>query len=329
MNWIADTLGIMTQSVTLPGWVVVVGAAVVALLAFVLLARAEPTERPLTLFVLIGMLLGGMAVGTSILKEVQANNTVSEARALEVRAAALDAAAAEAGLGCLNADAALQAACEVMLFERPENIAAARALLRARFALVEDAFEFVRRRRSPILLDRIAVWRRPLERDPYGIVAAMLLDMRSCSVSSCPQVAFLGDVQQVNANLAGDRYAALVAKYTPMWERAARNRGSLVTPTRTGPFGFPLVDQKGQSSGAAPGEAAGAGEPPQTMNLPVEPRETAPALPPPATAAPLPPPRPPVSAAPTAPARPRPQPQAARPAPPAAAEPEPAPPAAQ
>ncbi|MEP9347662.1 hypothetical protein [Xanthobacter sp. KR7-225] len=328
MNWIADTLGIMTQSVTLPGWVVVVGAAVVALLAFVLLARAEPTERPLTLFVLIGMLLGGMAVGTSILKEVQANNTVSEARALEVRAAALDAATAEAGLGCINADETLQASCEVMLFERPENIAAARALLRARFALVEDAFEFVRRRKSPILLDRIAVWRRPLERDPYGIVAAMLLDMRSCSVSSCPQVAFLGDVTQVTANLSGGRYAALVAKYTPMWERTARNRGTVTTPARTGPFGFPLVDQKTQG-GAAPAEAAPAGEPPPTVNLPVEPREPAPALPPPATAAPLPPPRPPVSAAPTTPARPRAQPPAARPAQPAAAEPEAAPPAAQ
>ncbi|MFG1358266.1 hypothetical protein [Xanthobacter pseudotagetidis] len=326
MNWIADILGILTQSVTLPGWVVVAGAAVGAFFAFLLLARAEPIERPLTLLVLAGILLGGMAVGTAMFREVQASHVVSEARALEVRAAELDAAAAAANLGCLNADEVLTAFCETLLFENPENIAAARALLRARFALVEDGFEFVRRRKSPILLERIAVWRRPLERDPYGLTAAMLLDMRNCSTTSCPQVAFLGDVQQVNANMASGRYAAMVAKYAPMWERNARNRGTLAAPSRTGPFGLTVVDPRSHGNGPAMGEGASASEPAPSVNLPVEPREPVPAQPPPATAAPLPPPRPAISTAPAA-ARPRPSAQAPRAAPETA--PEPAPPAAQ
>jgi hypothetical protein len=327
MNFVADTLGILTQSVTLPGWVVVAGAAVAAVLAFLMLVRAEPVERPLTLLVLGGILLGGMAVGTAMFKEVQSNHAVSEARALEVRAAELDAAVAAAGLGCLNADEVLSPACETIVFESPDKVAAARAMLRARFALVEDGFEYVRRRKSPILLERIAVWRRPLERDPYGLTAAMLLDMRNCSPASCPQVAFLGDVEKVNANLAAGRYAAMVAKYAPLWERNARNRGTVAAPSRTGPFGLPVVEPRPQNGAGPGGEATSAGEPPPSLNLPVEPREPAAAPPPPVTAAPLPPPRPPVSAAPTSPARPRPPAQPPRAAPEPA--PEAAPPAAQ
>jgi hypothetical protein len=324
MNFIAATLGILTQNVTLPGWVVVAGAAAAAMVVFLLLVRAEPIERPLTLFVLAGILLGGMAVGTATFKEMQVNHAVSEARALEIRAADLDAAAAAANLGCLNADDVLSAACETLIFENPDRVAAARAMLRARFALVEDGFELVRRRKNPALLERIAVWRRPLERDPYGLTAAMLLDMRNCSPTSCPQVAFLGDVQHVNANMAAGRYAAMVAKYAPIWERNARNRGTVAAPTRTGPFGLSVVEPKPHGAGA-PGEGAPGGDPPATMNLPVEPRESAPAVAPPATAAPLPPPRPPVSATPATPVRPRPPVQPPRAAPPPQAAPDPAP----
>lgn len=295
MSWIAKALGIVTSNVTLPGWIVLAGAVLGALLVFLLLVRSEPNENPLTLLVLIGILLGGMGVGTALLREAEKSRIAAEAADLEKRATALDEAAARSGLGCLNADESLQAACEVTLFERPENVAAARGLIRARLALVDDAFTYVRERGATGLLERVAVWRRPLSLDPYGIVASVLLDQRSCTVSSCPQMAVIGNVDKITANMVENRYGTVVARYAPMWERAARNRGALTQPVRTGPFGFAIVDHDNRQPASTPED-----ERPPVVNLPVEnatPQPAAPAAAPaaPTVGAPLPPARPPVS----------------------------------
>lgn len=329
MNWIAQSLGIVTSNVTLPGWIVLAGAVLGAIFVFLLLVRSEPNENPLTLLVLIGILLGGMGVGTAIVREVKQSHTSTELRDLETRATAIETALAQAGLGCLNADEPLQASCEVALFERPENVAAARGLTRARLELVEDAFAFVNRRKAPYLLERVAVWRRPLERDPYGLVASVMLEQRNCTPTSCPELAVIGDVSHITANMKDDRYGALVAKYQVLWERVARNRGAFSSPGRTGPFGFPIVEHAGQ-----PAAGDGAGAAPEAMpppvNLPVE--NAGPAAQPPASPAqepaqtvpqrraPLPPQRPDANA----PRRTQPRPQTPR-TPPAPAEAAPAP----
>lgn len=326
MNWIAQSLGIVTSNVSLPGWIVLAGAVIGAIFVFLLLVRSEPNENPLTLLVLIGILLGGMGVGTAILREVKTSHVVAEARDLEARATALDSAAAQAGLGCLNADEALEASCEVALFERPENVAAARGLVRARFALVEDAFGYAHQRKAPAILERVAVWRRPLERDPYGLVASVMLERRNCTASSCPELAFIGDLRQITANMNDNRYGTLVAKYQVMWDRVARNRGVYVSSGRTGPFGFAIVDHGQQVPNAAsdspaptppaPPANVPAESPPPGQGAAVSPAPSQDLTPTVPTAeAPLPPQRPPVGATTTATQRRPPRPLVPRPTP--------------
>ncbi|MFS8037996.1 hypothetical protein ACI7BZ_13740 [Xanthobacter sp. AM11] len=331
MEWIAQVLGIVNTNVAVPGWVVLVSLVLGAVFVFLLFVRSEPNENPLTILVLIGILVGGLAVGSALLRQFNASSGIAEARALEARAAALDAAFAQSpALGCIAPDVRLVTVCEPVLFERPDAVASARALVRARMALVEDAFEFVRRRDATYLTERITAWRRPLEQDPYGLVAAALVDYSGCTPAYCPQAAVIGDPVKIIANMSEGRYETLVAKYTPIWERNARNRGTFTqaTPPRTGPFGFAVVSP----DNAAAGHATAAPERPPVANLPVEePETTASTSAAPSGPAPLPPARParppatvlnqalPAAAAPAPrPAAPRPRPQPA----PAAAEPQ-------
>ncbi|MFG1344727.1 hypothetical protein V5F59_07530 [Xanthobacter autotrophicus DSM 431] len=315
MEWIAQALGIVNTNVLVPGWVVFASLVLGAVFVFLLFVRSEPNENPLTILVLIGILVGGLAIGTGLVRQLNASSAIAEAKALEARAAALDAAAAQSqALGCLGADPQLASVCEVVLFERPDTVAAARALVRARMALVEDAFEFVRRREATYLTERIAAWRKPLEQDNLGLVAAALVDYSGCTPSYCPQAAVVGDPARILANMSEGRYAALVAKYTPIWERNARNRGTLTQaapPPRSGPFGFAVAPHdtattQGLGNTAQPQE--------RPVNLPVEDTDVQ-ATQPPLGPAPLPPSRPappPVQSQAAPPAAPRPA--AARPA---------------
>lgn len=292
--------GLINQSVALPGWLLLVAAVIGAAFVFLLMTRSEHRDNPITLLVMIGMLVGGLAVGAGILKELRVAATVAEATALDSRAAALDSASAQSGLGCLAADESLAAACEAVVFERPDTVAAARGLVGARLALVEDAFEFVRRRDAAYLMDRITAWRRPLERDPFGLVAAMLADTAGCTDAYCPQLAVIGNSEKIATNLRDGRLQELIGKYAPIWERVARNRGTIGQPVRTGPFGLPVVERP---SGA---------ERPPAANLPVE---EPPAAPPAPAAEPRPaPPRPAPAPAPAA-QRPAPTTAAPRPVP--------------
>lgn len=316
-EWIDRTLSILNSNFDVPGWVVLAAMVIGAVFVFVLFVRSEPNENPLTLLVLIGILLGGLSVGSAMLKQIVLAAAISEARALEARAAGLDAAAAQSALGCIGADPSLIQVCEAVLFERPDTVASARSLVRARMALVEDAFEFVRRRKADYLTERIIAWRRPLEQDPYGLVASALVDFNGCTATYCPQAAIFGDPTRIIANMNEGRYANLITKYTPVWERNARNRGmSGGPPPRTGPFGMLLT----QPDPAQPGAPAAPAPAPAAPADDLEP------IPQPPTA-PLPPARPARTPAPqaTAPANPAPRPAAPRPRPqpaaPAEAEP--------
>lgn len=295
-EWLAQAVSVVNSSVPVPGWVVLASVVIGAVFVFLLFVRSEPNENPFTILVLIAILISGLAVGSALLRQFRAASAIAEARALEARAAALDSTAAQsAGLGCISPDPKLVTVCEAVLFEHPDSVAAARALVRARMALVEDAFEFVRRREASYLTERITAWRRPLEQDPFGLVAAALADYSGCTPSYCPQAVVIGDPTRIIANMSEGRYQALVAKYTPIWERNARNRGTLNQSSATprGPFGFAIVPQQEQSAAERPAER------PPVANLPVEDPEstasTRTAAPPVAAlpaAAPLPPARP-------------------------------------
>ncbi|MCG5233591.1 hypothetical protein [Xanthobacter oligotrophicus] len=331
MQWVDQLLGVLNASFAVPGWVAVAAAVAGVVFVALLFARSEPNDHPVTILVLLGMLAGGLAVGGAVVRAITGTSAGGQAQALEARAATLDSAAAQTpALGCLTADATLASACETVLFERPDSVSAARGLVRERIALVEDAADILSKADVPGLSARVMTWRRPLELDPFGFTAAVLVEEFGCTPSFCPPAAVLGDSSRVVANMTEGRYQALVAKYAPIWERNARNRGTLnpAPPVRSGPFGFSVVPHDNGTSGSgAPQER------PPVANLPVE---DAPAPPTPAPAAtqtsptPLPPSRPsrpaaaPAAAtpAPRPAVQPRPRPQAAPAAPaPDAAEP--------
>lgn len=319
MQWLDQALGVMNASFPVPGWAVFAVLAIGSAFLVHLLVRAEPHDQPLTVVILAGILLGGLLMGGALVRQMAAGAAREEARALSARAGALDAAVAQSpALGCLVADPVLATPCEVVLFERPDLVSAARGLVLARIALVLDGLDLARRADSPELAQRIASWRRPLAQDPYGIVAAVLADHAGCTAAACALAAVVSDPARITANLSDARYQALIARYAPVWERNARNRGTLnpAPPTRTGPFGLAVTPHDAASGqGAAPERSP-------AVNLPVEEPAAAPA---PAPApAPLPPARPavrpPAAPAPSAAPAPRPAPPRSRPP---APEPEP------
>ncbi|MFG1376626.1 hypothetical protein [Xanthobacter autotrophicus] len=324
MQWFDQLLGVLNASFAVPGWVAVAAAVAGVVFVVLLFARSEPNDHPVTILVLLGMLAGGLAVGGAVVRAITGTAAGGQAQALEARAATLDSAAAQTpALGCLTADTTLAGACEAVLFERPDSVSAARGLVRERIALVEDAANVLRKVEVPGLAARVMTWRRPLELDPFGFTAAVLAEEFGCTTAFCPPAAVLGDNSRVVANMTEGRYQALVAKYAPIWERNARNRGTLnpAPPVRTGPFGFSVVPHENGAGAAAPQER------PPVANLPVEDTTAAPA---PAASNPAPRPssrpavRPagtPAAATPAPrPATPRPRPQTA-PAAPDAAEP--------
>lgn len=309
MQWIDQALGVMNASFTVPGWAVFAVLAIGSAFVVHLLVRSEPHDQPLTVIILAGILMGGLFMGGALLRQLGAGAAREEARALTARAATLDAAVAQSpALGCIVADPALATPCEVVLFERPELVSAARGLVLARVSLVLDGMDLARRSDVPELAQRIVGWRRPLVQDPYGIVASVLADHAGCTVTACPVAAAVSDPARIAANLSEGRYQALMARYAPVWERNARNRGTLNpgAPTRTGPFGLAITPQ----DPAAGGPGAGSERVP-AVNLPVEePGTPAPPRPPrPAVARPAPAPAPATAPAPR-PAQPRPRPPA-------------------
>ncbi|MFG1349338.1 hypothetical protein [Xanthobacter autotrophicus] len=320
MQWFDQLLGVLNASFAVPGWAAVAAAVAGVVFVVLLFARSEPNDHPVTILVLLGMLAGGLAVGGAVVRAITGTAAGGQAQALEARAATLDSAAAQTpALGCLTADTTLAGACEAVLFERPDSVSAARGLVRERIALVEDAANVLRKVEVPGLAARVMTWRRPLELDPFGFTAAVLAEEFGCTTSFCPPAAVLGDNSRVVANMTEGRYQALVAKYAPIWERNARNRGTLnpAPPVRTGPFGFSVVPHENGAGGQGPPIAPQ--ERPPVANLPVEdtPAASGAAPRPPARPAARPAGTPPTAAAPrpAVPSRPRPQ---AAPAPDAA-----------
>ncbi|ABS69678.1 conserved hypothetical protein [Xanthobacter versatilis] len=329
MQWVDQLLGVLNASFAVPGWVAVAAAVAGVVFVVLLFARSEPNDHPVTILVLLGMLAGGLAVGGAVVRAITGTAAGGQAQALEQRAATLDSAAAQTpALGCLTADTSLAVACEAVLFERPDSVSAARGLVRERIALVEDATDILRKADVPGLSARVMTWRRPLELDPFGFTAAVLAEEFGCTPSFCPPAVVLGDSTRVVANMTEGRYQSLVAKYAPIWERNARNRGTLnpAPPVRTGPFGFAVVPHDNGTGGSGTPQDRTPQERPPVANLPVEdaPAPPAPAATP-ASPTPLPPSRPsrpaaapaaaPPAARPATPPRPRPQAAPAAPAP--------------
>ncbi|MFG1402271.1 hypothetical protein [Xanthobacter sediminis] len=294
-----------------PGWLVLAAAVVAAIVVFVLLFRAQSFRLPALLLGLVGLLVVGYGLLLLQQRQLAEQAIREEGRALQLRATQLDGALAASGLACLDTLPDMAASCEEVVFARPQTVVAARALVRARLLVLTDADVLLRRAPAADLAALVEVWRQPLARDPFGLVAEVMRQDFSCADQNCAPARLLGEDAPAVANLSNRRFATVQAAHAARWRAGGDQEPVAPSPPRAGetaapqPVPAPAAEERGPAPADVPGQAASTAE-------------TAPeAVPLPSAVAPLPPQRPAIPAVTRAPQpAPRPVP---RPPPPAEA----------
>lgn len=300
-----------------PGWLVVAAAAVAAVLVFVLLVRAQSLRVPAILLTIIGLLVLGYAIVALSQQEAERQALRNQELNLTSRASALDGALAASGLACLESLEEMAPQCEAVVFARPQTVAAARTLLRARLMLLVDAQALMARAPSADTAAMMEVWRQPLARDPFGLVAVVLREDFSCPDGSCAAAHLLGADSAAVANGTKHRFETLYAAHVARWN-GAPSTASTPIPIEA-PIVAPATVEPAELEPVAPPAEAEA-QPPEPQPAPTTaptttPPTTTPPTTPPAEPAmpdvPLPPPRPVIPRARPAAEAPRPAPAGA------------------
>jgi hypothetical protein len=201
-----------------------VAAGSAALLVFIC-ALAFDWTRTRTL-ARVGVVVLGAVLGASLawafLDAASVRDRSAERRALEARAAALNAESLAPGspLSCLNGMAGddVEAACEKALFAAPSTVASATSYVAARFALLADMVAYTRRGGAGIN-SVILPLRHSLEADRFGFVAHTLAVADRCSSDHCEALALLDNPSQVRANLSGQTLERYLDHYLPVWAK--------------------------------------------------------------------------------------------------------------
>jgi hypothetical protein len=202
---------------TLPGWVLVVVAAlamVVGLLALIRGSTQDVTRQMVQMAVVLVMAVAaGWALDRVFGRDRAAERV--EALALELTARAF---APGSPLACLDAIAgeAVEDACEKALFASAETTAAAVSYVAAQLALLaagggggwdtQESRGFLRNS-----------LRRAVETDRFGIVAHVLAVRGGCTPNHCGAFALLQDSTRVKTNLVRRPFEARVAKHMAAW----------------------------------------------------------------------------------------------------------------
>ncbi len=294
---------------SVPGWLVLGAALAVAVAVFVLLLRSDSLRVPVLVLGLIGLLVVAYALILLYERKLDEQALQAEEQGISARATALDGALAASGLACIDALAEMAASCEEVVFARPQSVAAARALVRARLMLLKDGEDLLRRAPSADLAALLETWRQPLARDPFGLVAVVLREDFSCPDDQCAPARMLGAGSQAAANVSGRRFETLYAAHQAKWTAPTS-----ATPVESMPPTTPAAEPSPPAR-EAPSTPEPAAPPVATES--VDAPHAAPAEPPaPTAAAPLPPARPAIpSVTRVQPAVPRPTPRPANTAP--------------
>jgi hypothetical protein len=219
-----------------------VAAGSAALLVFIC-ALAFDWTRTRTMarvgVVVLGAVLGA-ALAWAFLDAARFHDRNAELRALQARAAALNAESLAPGspLACLNGLAGddVEAACEKALFASPATVASATSYVAARFALLADMVGYTQRGGRGIN-NLLLPLRRSLELDRFGFVAHALAVADGCSSERCAALALLNNPSQLRANLSGQTLDRYLDRYLPVWAKASE---------------VPVADA-GAASGSEPG----------------------------------------------------------------------------
>ena len=202
-----------------------VAAGSAALLVFVC-ALAFDWTRTRTIarvsVVVVGAVLGA-TLAWAFLAAATSRDQSAERRALEMRAAELDAHALAPGsaLACLDALAGdtVEAACEKAIFAAPATVAMATSYSAARLALLADIVAYTKRGGANID-NALLPLRHALEIDRFGFVAHTLVVRDGCSSGNCKALSLLHDPNRVRANLSSQPLDRYLDHYVTAWAQA-------------------------------------------------------------------------------------------------------------
>ena len=312
MTWTWASVDALWRSPSLSPWIALAAAVLFAVFIIVVLIRADKSVANGAL-ALITVAAIGVAVATTVRGPIGSRR----APTADQVAPAMSLAA----MSCLDglAGDAVEAACERPLFASAESSAAAVSYTAGQLNRLAAAAAGSADKKPP---PEFMVLRRALERDRYGLAAHVLATRDGCTPSDCAFYAFLGDHNQIAANMSERAYEGLIGRYALGWNNSAAQAPAPapVASPASMPTGKPLSGDfpssssippvnimssepgpgatAGVASAAKPAAAAPARPPAPTA--PAAPKKLTPKKPPP----PPPPPSPPPAPAPVAPAPP-------------------------
>ena len=248
----------LTGALSLPGWILVVLAAFVAVVGVLAFVRGWDDGRSRqavqVVVVLILALIGGWVLNYSAGRDLAAERRALDARGFDLATRAL---APGSALACLDtiAGEAVENACEKALFASPEATAAAVSYVAAQLSLLAAGSDHSRSGGADNTLMQ-ATLRRAVETDRFGIVAHVLATRGGCTPNHCSALALLQDTTRVKANLVQRPFEARVRKHMDGWAPA----GSPAVASSPAVTGGPAVAGSRAAGGGGArrrGEAAG------------------------------------------------------------------------
>lgn len=193
--------------------------AMSALVGFVCVLLVRSSSRWRGLFLRLSVFAVAVTATVGYFRWNDDRDAAVARQALQARQADLAARALTPGspLACLDGDAgeAVEAACEKVLFAKPEITAAAVTYVTARLSLLADALAL----RDDHLTPTITGLRRALELDRYGIAAHVLANRDGCNIEACPAFAWLEDPTALKANLKARAFDGYVQRYEAAWKK--------------------------------------------------------------------------------------------------------------
>jgi hypothetical protein len=202
MDW-ALSLGQLEgfwHSPAFPMWATLTGAAFFAIVLLITLIRADRSVANGALAVITLLAIGVAAAAT-----VRHNSTASPS--IE----ASSAAPGQGALACLDGLSGdkVEAACEKNLFASADSTAAAVSYTAAQISRLPIA--------AGQATPELAMLRRVLERDRYGLAAQVLMTREGCTPTACDVFRHLVNTNQIVANMNDRAFDALIARHEEGW----------------------------------------------------------------------------------------------------------------
>jgi hypothetical protein len=212
MNWAwATSLDQFWRSPSFPMWLTLAAAGFFAIIAIIMLIKADKSVANGALTVITLLAIGIAAAATS--------RGFGRGGAGEISSAP-PATAALPALSCIDdlAGDAVLAACEKALFGSPEAVAAALSYAATQITFVTSLGDAAAG--GSMTTGQLAV-RRAVERDRYGLMAYVLAARDHCTVSECSAFRVLTNRQQIVTNMDERVYEGMISRYAPSWNAPA------------------------------------------------------------------------------------------------------------